>query len=380
MSRRRRKRRRQRELEALQVELLGEDGDQAEGAPAPEAPPAPGVAEAAGARPAGRVEEPRATPAETPAVPPERPASAPPAEPPVAPLHADGSSEALDPPAPTDPPPLPPPPASSPDRWARALGHRAARPKPARGAAGAAAGAAAADGASTNGEAAVYAPNGQELHESARDHAAAAIRPAGEPLARAKELVQRGRVAEAIELYLGILTVNPVNLKAHNNLGLLLDGLRQYDAALEHFAAAERIAPENVEVLTNYASALTSVARYDQAEELLRRAQKLNDASVDVHLAIGILYFRRGLYGQAEAELHWVCERDRDRGQAFYYRGEALNRLGRFDEARLAMERAKVLLPDDPRPFYTLGHLYDRQHQAEEAAEMYRHARRLQKR
>jgi tetratricopeptide (TPR) repeat protein len=246
------------------------------------------------------------------------------------------------------------------DRWVRAVGRSAPAP--------------------SAGVVPRTPPNGHEAHESARDHAAARVRPAGEPLARAKDLVQRGRVDEAIQLYMGIITVNPTNLKAHNNLGVLLDGLRQYEAALEHFEAAERIAPESVEVLTNYASTLTSLARYDEAEALLRRAHRLDAESLQVRLAVGILYFRRGLYGQTELELSWVCARDRDNGQAFYYRGEALNRLGRFDEARQAMERAKVLLPNDPRPFYTLGHLYDRKHQVEEAAEMYRHARRLQRR
>jgi tetratricopeptide (TPR) repeat protein len=254
------------------------------------------------------------------------------------------------------------------DRWIRAVGRRGPARAPGK------------DAGAPNGNTLVRAANDLERQESARDHAAARVRPAGEPLARAKELVQQGRVDEAIELYLGILTVNPSNLKAHNNLGVLLDELRQYDAALEHLAAAEQIAPENVEVLTNYACALTSVARYDHAETLLRKALKLDAESLNVRLAIGILYFRRGLYAQAEQELRWVCARSGTDGHAFYYRGEALNRLGRFDEARQAMERAKTLMPNDPRPFYTLGHLYDRQHQPEEAAEMYRQARRLQKR
>jgi Flp pilus assembly protein TadD len=212
------------------------------------------------------------------------------------------------------------------------------------------------------------------------DHGAASRHPAGEPLARAKELVQRGRVQEAIELYLGILTVNPSNLKARNNLGVLFDELKQYDAAVEHLEAAERLAPDNVEVLTNLASTLTSAARYERAESVLRRAQKIDPESVEVRLAVGILYFRRGLYAHAEAELRWVCARSRDNGPAFYYRGEALNRLGRYDEASHAMEQARALMPDDPRPYFTLGHLYDRKHQVEEAAEMYREARRLQSR
>jgi tetratricopeptide (TPR) repeat protein len=352
--RRRRKGGQTREAEGLQVELLteqeaGEEGHEAEEAVS--------TSQAGGGRPASEAEE--------------APSKPPPLAPPPLPGPLDRASEERADEAPTVTPDdgadeldgveLPVSPGRNfADRWARAVGRSA----PARSA-----------GTEPRREA-----NGHEAHESARDHAAARGRPAGEPLARAKDLVQRGRVDEAIDLYLGILTVNPTNLKAHNNLGVLLDGLRQYERALEHFEAAERIAPENVELLTNYASTLTSVARYDEAEALLRRAQRLDAESLQVRLAVGILYFRRGLYGQAEAELRWVCARDRDSGQAFYYRGEALNRLGRFDEAGHAMERAKVLLPNDPRPFYTLGHLYDRKHQAEEAAEMYRHARRLQRR
>jgi tetratricopeptide (TPR) repeat protein len=260
------------------------------------------------------------------------------------------------------------------ERWVKAVGRReSARRKSAHELPSERVGSdAPAKVAAENGDATPRDP-----HESARDHAAA-VRPAGEPLARAKDLVQRGRVQEAIELYLGILTVNPSNLKAHNNLGVLFDELKRYDAALEHLQAAERLAPENVEVLTNFASTLTSLARYEDAEAALRRAQRIDADDLQVRLAIGILYFRRGLYAQAEVDLRWVCARARDNGLAFYYRGEALNRLSRFDESQQVLERAAELLPEDPRPFYTLGHLYDRKHLGEEAAEMYRRARQLQ--
>ncbi|MDH3205209.1 MAG: tetratricopeptide repeat protein [Gemmatimonadota bacterium] len=259
-------------------------------------------------------------------------------------------------------PPQAPPARETSDRWAKAVGQLRPSPKDDRR------------------RAASEKPSAlpeDEAKVTARDHAAT-VRPAGEPLARARELVERGRIHEAIELYLGILTVNPSNLKAHNNLGVLLDELKQYEAALEHFVAAERLAPENVEVLANFASTLTSLARYEEAEALLRRAQRLAPDDVLARLGIGVLYFRRGLYGNAEAELGWVCARDEHNGAAYYYRGEALNRLSRFDEAVDAMERAALLIPGDPRPFYTLGHLYDRGYRPEEAAEMYRRARELQ--
>jgi len=271
------------------------------------------------------------------------------------------------------PAPLPTEPRETADRWAKAVGQLKPTPRSEGRRA---------EPASPVGAAPPEAsqPNGNDAQTSARDHAAAGVRPAGEPLARARELVERGRIHEAIELYLGILTVNPSNLKAHNNLGVLFDELKLFGSALEHFEAAERLAPESVEILANYASTLTSLARYDAAEELLRRAQRLAPDDAQARLGIGILYFRRGLYGQAETELGWVCQKDENHGPAYYYRGEALNRLGRFEEAAGALRRASELLPNDPRPFYTLGHLYDRTHQQQEAAEMYRRARQLQNR
>ncbi len=206
------------------------------------------------------------------------------------------------------------------------------------------------------------------------------VPPAGERLTRAKELVQGGRIAEAISLYREVLVENPANLKARNNLGVLYDETGQVDLALDQFEAAMQLEPENVEVLTNYGATLTAVAKYDAAEELLRRALRLSPESVSVRSTLGILHFRRGIYAQAELELRWVCEQDDTHGHAFYYRGEALNRLSRYDEARAVLERAIVLQPMNAKAYYSLGHLYDRAHLTEEAALMYEKSKELQRR
>jgi Flp pilus assembly protein TadD len=217
----------------------------------------------------------------------------------------------------------------------------------------------------------VFEMASEEVPESA------APPPAGEHLARAKELVRQGRVEEAMALYREILSRNPANLKARNNLGVLFDELGQRDFALEQFEAAEKIEPENIEVLNNLGSTLAAMGRYDAAERELRRALRIDPGSVPVRASLGILFFRRGVYQQAEIELRWVCEQAPEHGPAFFYRGEALNRLGRVDEAMDALERAIVLQPTNSKAFYTLGILYDRKHLTEEAGVMYRKAREL---
>ena len=157
----------------------------------------------------------------------------------------------------------------------------------------------------------------------------------------------------------------PVDRAGNNGKGAYLE------AALE-------VEPENVEVLTNLASALTNLGRFDAADISIREALRLSPDDPAARLIQGILSFRRGLYPQVESELRWVCDRDPELGEAFYYRAEALNRTGHFAEATELMLRAAELLPNDARPFYTLGHLYDRQSRPLEAADMYRRARDLQ--
>jgi superkiller protein 3 len=79
-------------------------------------------------------------------------------------------------------------------------------------------------------------------------------------------------------------------------------------------------------------------------------------------------------------ELAAVCRENPDHGLAYYYRGEALNRLGRVDEAMAALERALELLPRNSRAYYTLGILLDKKNRPEEAALMYKKARELTQR
>ena len=204
------------------------------------------------------------------------------------------------------------------------------------------------------------------------------LNPAGNQLARARDLVEIGRIPEAIEQYQAVLADDSDNLKAHNNLGVLYDELGRHELAVEHFQSALSTDPENVEVLTNHGRALTALARYEDAAELIRRALRSSPDDPAARFAAAILSFRRGLYAQAEPEFMSICEQAPDDGLAFYYRGEALNRVSRYDEAIEVMLRAAELLPNDSRPYYTLGHLYDRRSMREEASDMYRRARDVQ--
>jgi Flp pilus assembly protein TadD len=195
--------------------------------------------------------------------------------------------------------------------------------------------------------------------------------------AEGRRFDREGRFDEAAAAYRRVVALDPGHVRARNNLGVLLDRRGAHEAAAEHFRTALEREPENPELLGNLGAALGGLGRYDEAERWLRKAARLEPTRSDVRANLGILHFRRGLYAQAEEELKWVCQEDPDHATAHVFRGEALNRLDRADEALDVLERASHLQPRNPRIFHLMGILYDRKHLSEEATVMYRRAREL---
>ncbi|MEX0856412.1 MAG: tetratricopeptide repeat protein [Gemmatimonadota bacterium] len=161
-----------------------------------------------------------------------------------------------------------------------------------------------------------------------------------------------GETDRAVAAYRRALHLDPENVKARNNLGILLDAAGDHEAAFGQFEVAAELSPDNPEVLTNMSAALAGLGKYAAAEQRLRQVLRLEPARIDAQVNLGILFFRRGLYAQAEVELQRVCQQDSGHATAHFYRGEALNRLGRVDEALTVLERARELKPDSARIYY----------------------------
>jgi Flp pilus assembly protein TadD len=201
---------------------------------------------------------------------------------------------------------------------------------------------------------------------SEEDRLTTAIRMAGE-----------GRLQEATLLFMEILDESPTHPQAQFGLGTLYDDLGRHELAIERFLVASEVDPENAQVRASLGAAYGAVGRFEDADAELKRALRLDPESMEVRAKEGLLAFRKGLYADAEADLRGVCKHDPDHGPAHFYRGEALNRLGRVDEAIQVMERVIELQPHNWRAYHTLGMLFDKNHERERAAEMYRRAREL---
>ncbi len=199
----------------------------------------------------------------------------------------------------------------------------------------------------------------------------------GNPLAAAFQKLREGRGREAADLYHDIVKPTETPLVAHINRGKRHDEHGRHESAIEEFLAAEDVDRDNVENLAHLATAYGALGRFGEADVVIDRAIRLDPMNVQVRVGEAILAFRKGLYAAAEAQLKGICKRNPSHGPAHFYRGEALNRLGRVDEALQTMERAIELQPRNWRAYHTLGMLFDRKDERERASEMYRQAREL---
>ena len=197
------------------------------------------------------------------------------------------------------------------------------------------------------------------------------------PLARAFRQLREGRGRETTSLYQDIVKPRQTPVMAHIGRGIRYDEDGHHELAIDEFLAAKELDPDNVEVLARLAAACGLLGRFAEADREIGKAIRLDPVNVQARVCEAILTFRKGLYSDAEEQLKGLCERNPSHGPAHFYRGEALNRLGRIEEALATMERTIQLQPRNWRAYHTLGMLFDRKDDRERASEMYRQAREL---
>jgi protein O-GlcNAc transferase len=95
-------------------------------------------------------------------------------------------------------------------------------------------------------------------------------------LAEGADLHRAGRLADAERTYIQVLTHDPRNADALNLLGAIAHARLDYEAALDYYQSAMRIAPDTAIFSENVGLALADLGRLDEALVAHRRARALD--------------------------------------------------------------------------------------------------------
>lgn len=145
--------------------------------------------------------------------------------------------------------------------------------------------------------------------------------------------------------------INPHDGDAQYQLGLIHQQRRQYTEAVRRFEAAVKIDPEQTDAHYQLGRIFRQQGKLAEAAAHLETAARQDDkhSTSEVHRELGAVYLAQDRVAEAERELALFASRREYDPEGLYYYGQALDRMGRGEDARAAYRRAVEAARTAPR-------------------------------
>ena len=191
-------------------------------------------------------------------------------------------------------------------------------------------------------------------------------------------LEEAGDISGALEHYRVAAAARPAFTLAQSNLCDLLGRLGDHEGAVAACEAAVEAAPESAHYRYNLAVQLAAAGRVDQSVEQYRAV--LERASDDVRALnnLALIYEEQGAYEQAEQLLERALEEEPTFTLARANLGNLYIRLGQFEQGEAVYLAGLELAPDDAVLHNGIGYQYAVNGLPEQAREHYETALRLE--
>jgi tetratricopeptide (TPR) repeat protein len=175
---------------------------------------------------------------------------------------------------------------------------------------------------------------------------------------RGVALERMGRLEEAIASYERALALRADLTAAHANRGNALAALGRHQAAVDSFDRALATKPDFPELHLNRGNSLTRLGRHEQALASYDRALAIRPDMAEAQFGRGIVFRDQTRFEDAVRCFDRAIELNRNdavRGLFHSHRAEALNLLGRFQEAFADVSRCLEVAPNDDEALYAVS-------------------------
>lgn len=174
-------------------------------------------------------------------------------------------------------------------------------------------------------------------------------------------LLGRGRVDEAIEIYLRALKLNGEDEEVHFNLGFAYALQGQKDNAIKHYSEALKIFPEYVEAHNNLGNLLLDQRNYEEAIKHFSASLQIMPENTSALNSFGRALAEQGRTGEAIVHFSEAVRLNPDYLEARCNLGNACLALGKIDEAIAQFSEALRLNPNFPPALKGLGRAREKQ-------------------
>lgn len=157
----------------------------------------------------------------------------------------------------------------------------------------------------------------------------------------------KGRLPEARKVFQQLLGLDPHDVRAENNLGLILETEGKPAAAIEAYRRSIEWQEQNLrpseQPYVNLGTLLLEQGDTNDALQPLQKAVELAPANPYCHLRLGMAYRKLGRLNDAQRELETATQLDPENAAAHYQLGRVLKENNSLARAQAEFERAAEL-------------------------------------
>lgn len=185
---------------------------------------------------------------------------------------------------------------------------------------------------------------------------------------------EAGRLAEAHELYRGVLRDDPENIDALHYAGLALYRAGETERAIVLMGRAAERAPSHAHYAMNFGQVLEAAGALERAIVCYRKVISLDGTSAGGYLRLGLALVKSGQPQEALPPLSEAVRLDPESHEAANGLGNALEKLGHLEQAAVCYRKAAAAKPDSIEAHNNLGMVLAKIGRYDEAIAAYREA------
>lgn len=194
--------------------------------------------------------------------------------------------------------------------------------------------------------------------------------PAQIPNSMAKAVLPPVEEGEKPEIKESSINIQEVML--HFNRGVINYQQKDLSGAIEEYKKVIQLDPRNLEALNNLGVIYKDLGKYREAKEHFQKALAINPNSAKVHNNLGLIYYLRGDHGRALAEYKEALASDPDNLESYTNLGVLYKKIGDLARALESFRKALSINPFHPETNYNLGLIYEARGEIEKSISHYK--------
>ena len=177
----------------------------------------------------------------------------------------------------------------------------------------------------------------------------------------------KGQLDDALRAYKSVIKIQPNHPQAHNNMGNIFKNKGMLEKSINAYRKAIKLKPNYAEAFNNMGSALKDLGKPDEAIEALNQAIKLKPDYAGAYLNLGTTFSDQKFFDNSIEALNRSLSLKPDYAEAFYAKGITLFKKQKFDDALKAFNKAISLQHDYTEAYNQKGLILGYQQKFDEA-------------